>query len=118
MCVCEDNWRQVDPQSPCGVEVTACQLPEWITESGGSVVDECLNGGVCTLHFDLEEFEEYWRNNTNDPNYPADLSGEFFTPDNITTGNITCECGEQWFGVNCEICTNNLQFHCIVNLVS
>ena len=104
MCNCDADWRQTTRQSPCDNEVAMCSLPEWITDSGTSVVTECLFGGECVLDFDLVTYEEFWRNSTTDPDYPANAPEGWYQPDNTTIGNISCSCPETRLGAQCEIC--------------
>ena len=104
VCNCEAGWRQDDRQSRCDNEWVACSLPDWITLPGISIVPECLYGGRCELDFDLITYEEYWRNSTTDPDYPANAPEGWYQPDNTTIGNISCVCPETRLGAQCEIC--------------
>ena len=56
------------------------------------------------LDFDLVTYEEFWRNSTTDPDYPANAPEGWYQPDNTTIGNISCSCPETRLGAQCEIC--------------
>ena len=84
--------------------MATCSLPEWITESGGSVVDECVFGGTCNLIFELIQHPDRWDNSTDNSTGTPEYFADFYPAVNETIGNITCVCPSDRLGVNCEIC--------------